>query len=131
MTSGEGASPFVSVADFTAAWRPLSGSETVTAERLLADAARWIREHYRRHHGEPIPDDHPGAVSVSIDAVKTAMETGKYAGHVSYSRTEGPRAKSGTLAAPGGALVFTDWHKQLLGIPTRVMPVANFPRDDY
>lgn len=130
MTSGEGA-PFVTVDDFAAAWRPLSGAERTTATRLLADAARWIREQYQRHFGEPIADDHPGAVSVSIDVVKTAMETGKYAGHTSYSRTEGPRARAGTLSAPGGSLAFTDWHKELLGISTRVMPVGNFPRDDY
>lgn len=118
--SGEGA--FISVDDFAAEWRPLSPAEELTADRLLASAALWIREQYEKFHGSQIADDHAGAISVSIDVVRNAMETGKYAGHLSYGRTEGPRAKSGTLAAPGGSLVFTDWHKEQLGIPTRPRP---------
>ena len=90
--SGEGV--FISVDDFAAEWRPLSSAEELTADRLLASAALWIREQYEKFHGSQIADDHAGAISVSIDVVRNAMETGKYAGHLSYGRTEGPRGKS-------------------------------------
>lgn len=122
--SGEGV--FISVDDFAAGWRPLSDAEEIDAQRLLDSAAAWIREQYEKFHHAPIADDHPGAISVSIDAVRNAMETGKYAGHLAYGRGEGPRSKSGTFAAPGGSLVFTDWHKEQLGIPTRPRPSFSF-----
>lgn len=134
MTSGEGPA-FATVEQVAAEFRPLSDVEKVSAERLLDEAARWIRQEYRKYFDTDIAIDHPGAISVSIDVVKAALRTDVYAGHTSYSRsrTEGPRAKadSGTLSAPGGALAFTDWHKAQLGIPTRPQPKFNFPRGDY
>lgn len=127
--NGEGA--FITVDDFEAAWRPLSIAERSNADYLLTSAGQWIRDEYLKFHGVAIADDHAGALAVSIDVVRTAMETGKYAGHLNYGRTEGPRAKSGSLATPGGSLAFTDWHKEQLGIPTRPRPAWCFGGIDH
>lgn len=131
MTSGEGTSgAFLTATEFEAAWRPLSATESLWAARLLEAAGRWIRSQYLQHFGHAIDDDDPRAITVSIDVVKNAMETGRYAGQTSFSRTrtEGPRSKGdgGTFAAPGGALVFDDWHKEQLGLPTRPQPRYRF-----
>ncbi|MGI5222176.1 hypothetical protein [Nocardia sp. CA-290969] len=117
MTAG-GAPPFAEPDDLG---RPLTGPEREIAEQLLAAAASWIRSR--------LPDiavDDPNARTVSIDVVSTAMATRAYAGHISYTRTTGPRTKSGTLTNPGGALVFDDWHKELLGISIHPAPVYYF-----
>jgi hypothetical protein len=122
--NGEGA--FLTTAQFESGWRPLSARERAAADALLAAAGQWIRDEYRKVHGTEIADDNPNAILVSRNVVQTAITTGAYVGHISYSRTEGPRSKSGTFANPGGALVFSDWHKTLLGFPVRAMPEAYF-----
>ncbi|PPJ31907.1 hypothetical protein C5E45_32980 [Nocardia nova] len=100
---------------------PLSSStERDIAEQLLIAAAKWIREN------APEPLDPATAKIVSIEVVATAMTTRAYAGHISYTRTTGPRTKAGTLVNPGGALVFSDWHKELLGIAVHAQPSWNF-----
>lgn len=99
---------------------PLTSAERDIAEQLLAAAAKWIRENV------PGTVDVPTAKIVSIDVVGTAMSTRAYAGHLSYTRTNGPRTKAGTLVNPGGALVFSDWHKELLGIPINPQPTYYF-----
>lgn len=101
--------------------RPLTSAERDIAEQLLGAAARWIR----RNKPGIAPDD-PDARTVSIDVVSTAIATRAYVGHVSYTRTVGPRTKSGTLADPGGALTFSDWHRELLGISIHPQPRYHF-----
>lgn len=124
------AEAFLTTTEFAAAWRPLSAVEQADAERLLESAGQWIREQYAKHFGVAIANDHAGAIAVSINVVRVAMETGKYAGQTSFNRqrVEGPRSKTdgGSFAAPGGSLVFTDWHKEQLGIPTRPRPRWRF-----
>lgn len=100
---------------------PLTSAERDIAEQLLGAAARWIRS-----QKPDIADGDPDAKVVCIEVVRTAMSTRAYAGHTSYSRTTGPRAKAGTLADPGGALVFSDWHKELLGISINPQPSYYF-----
>ncbi|MFH5209267.1 hypothetical protein ACHIPZ_13835 [Antrihabitans sp. NCIMB 15449] len=112
---------FITQQEFEERWRPLSTAELLDAADLLGAAGRWIRSELPE-----IDDNNPDAIFVSIDVVKTAMSTGAYAGHISYSRTTGPRTKAGTLANPGGALIFTDWHKKLLGISTGPAPQFYF-----
>lgn len=120
--SGEGA--FLTVTDFAAAWRPLSGSEQSLAGTYLTSVGQQIRDRYLQVRGVPISDTDVNAIAVSISVVKSAMSTEAYAGHVSYQRVEGPRSKTGTLATPGGSLVISDWHWQQLGLPTSAMPDA-------
>lgn len=129
MSSGEGA--FLTVEQFESQWRPLSAIEKSSAEALLAAAGQWIRDEYLRVRGTVIEDDNPNAILVSTSVVQTAISTGAYVGHISYSRTEGPRSKSGTLANPGGALVFSDWHKTLLGFPVNTQPSWRFDTNGY
>lgn len=121
--SGEGAPPaFVAVAAVAAAWRALSTAEQTYAAQLLDAAGQTIRDEYRKAFGVEIDEAHPAAKTVSIDLVRTAISTGAYTGHIQYGRLDGPRQKTGTLANPGGALVFTDYHRQQLGIPTTAGP---------
>lgn len=112
---------FVYPGELAAAWRPLSEAEEVWAGLLLAAAAVWIREKV-----PGVADDSLAARVVSIDVVRTALETGKTPGHLSYSRTVGATAKSGTLAVAAGSLTWTDWHREQLGIRTRPLPVGSF-----
>lgn len=115
---------FANVEELTENWRPLSGPERARATQLLGAAGRWIR---RKLPG--IAADDPDAKLVSIEVVRTALDTADYAGHLSYSRTVGGISGSGTLANPGALLVFTDSHRELLGLPTSespTMPLGSF-----
>ncbi len=127
MSAGEGAPPaFVSVTDLVSVWRALTQAQRTYAADLLDAAGEKIRDEYREAFGTEIDQSNPAARTVSIEMVKTAIQTGAYVGHIQYGRLEGPRQKSGTLANPGGALVFTDYHREQLGIPTRALAQAYF-----
>lgn len=123
---------FASADDLAAVWRPLSGAERTAAESYLDAAAALIRDAYKAAHGTELPADREeAAAAVSLDMVKTAIATGAYVGHLAYGRTEGPRSKSGTLAAAGGSLALLAWHRELLGLPVTPEPRYYFPRNDY
>lgn len=123
MTSGGVTPPaFVSPAVLQSGWRDLSSKEQTYASQLLISAGQRIRDEYRKAFGTEIAENHPGAITVSIEMVRTCMSTGAYVGHLEYGRLEGPRQKTGKLVNPGGALVFTDYHRQQLGIPTTAGP---------
>ncbi|AZV00737.1 head-to-tail connector complex protein [Gordonia phage Kiko] len=116
--SGQGAPPaFVSVVTLQSGWRTLTAAEQTYARQLLDSAGTTIRDEWRKAFGTEIADDHPTAVTISIEMVRTCITTGAYIGHLQYGRLEGPRQKTGTLVNPGGALVFTDYHRKQLGIP--------------
>ncbi|WP_336793010.1 hypothetical protein [Gordonia malaquae] len=117
---------FLTVQQLESQWRGLTTAEKTLAESLLDSAGVAIREAYREARGVDIDDAHPAAVTVSFDMVRTAISTGAYAGHTAYSRTEGPRAKGGTLIAPGGSLELTDWHRKQLGLPIGTLAQAYF-----
>lgn len=124
--SGEGPQAFIDSNQLQAVWRPLSVPEHASAGKLLTAAGKRIRDEYREAFGTAIAETDPNAETVSIDLVKTAMMTAAYQGHTSYSRGEGARTKGGTLANPGGALTFTDWHREQLGIPIHALAEAYF-----
>ncbi|WP_064076696.1 hypothetical protein [Prescottella equi] len=106
--------------------RPLTADQRLDVEALIAAAGKWIRDR-RTDCGKPaIPVDDPTAKLVVLQVVRTALGTEEYAGHISYSRVVGGLSESGTLANPGEFLMFTDFHHQLLGIPTTAMPRATF-----
>ncbi|AMS02929.1 head-to-tail adaptor [Gordonia phage MagicMan] len=121
----EGA-PFVTVTELAASWRALTTQEQTYATDLLNAAAEKIRAEYRKAFAAEIEQSNPAARTVSIDMVKTAIQTGAYVGHIQYGRIEGQRQKSGRLLNPGGALVLTDYHREQLGIPTRALAQACF-----
>lgn len=126
MTSGGALPTFVSVDELVDVWRVLTPPERKYAEDLLAAAADKIREQYRKAFDAEIAQTMPAARTVSIDMVKTALQTGAYVGHIQYVRIEGQRQKSGTLINPGGALVFTDYHREQLGIATSALAQGYF-----
>ncbi|AZF93585.1 hypothetical protein SEA_EYES_8 [Gordonia phage Eyes] len=122
--SGEGA--FVTVTELVDVWRPLTPAERAHAAQLLVAAGGKIREEYRAARGVDISDDSPAARTVSIEMVRTAIQTGAYIGHIQYARIEGQRQKSGTLVNPGGALVLTDYQRTQLGLPISAGPSYRF-----
>jgi hypothetical protein len=94
--------------------RNMTGAQKSDAETLIAAAEAWIRAPHRR---PDIQDDDPTGKRVVIEVVRAAMAVPvEFAGHTSYSKTVGPRSKSGTVDTPAGALVFTKEHERLLGI---------------
>lgn len=117
---------FVTVSELESSWRTLTAPQRVYAGQLLESAADKIREEYLAAKGVDIDAASSAARTVSIEMVRTAIETGAYVGHLTYSRTEGPRAKAGTLLNPGGLLVFTDWHREQLGLPVHALAEAFF-----
>ncbi|AOD24048.1 hypothetical protein IM25_22725 [Rhodococcus sp. p52] len=106
--------------------RPLPEWQRTDAQMMLDAAASWIRE---RKPG--IAPDDPNAKLVSIQVVKAALISEAYLGLSAFSKTTGEVTRSGTLANPGQLLVFTDFHKELLGIPFRAGPVWSFKVGDY
>ncbi|HEY9314631.1 hypothetical protein [Williamsia sp.] len=124
--SGEGPEAFTTAEQLQSGWRSLSNPELTYAAQLLTAAGKWIRDQYLEAKGVAIADNNPAALTVSIDVVKTAMMTAAYQGHISYNRVEGSRQKAGTLVNPGGALSFSDWHKEQLGIPTSTLGIGIF-----
>ena len=124
---------FAEVTELEAQWRTLSATERVAAASQLDTVAALILAEFKdRLDLDEVPQDRQAAAkSVSIDVVKTALATAFVPGHTVYGRTEGPRAKSGTLAAPGGTLTLTDWHREQLGLPVNPAPAWHFPVGDY
>lgn len=112
---------FATTAELTETWRPLNREESGWAGLLLEAAERWIRR-----QRPDIADSDPDAKLVTIAVVKNALVAGEHAGYTSFSRTLGPRSKSGTLTNPDAALVWLDWMKEQLGIPLSAYPVATF-----
>lgn len=124
---------FATVDELADAWRPLTDAEKVAAGLNLSSVASLIRREFKERLGlDEIPVDRlDTAKSVSIEIVKVAIDTGKWPGHIEYGRTEGPRSKTGTLAAPGGTLALNDWQREQLGVPVNAAPAWNFPVGDY
>lgn len=126
-------SAFATSGELTAQWRTLSTAESAAVDSYLESAAVLIRDAFELAYGtRDVPADRlPAAKTVSLDIAKTALTTSIWAGHLVYGRTEGPRAKSGTLAAAGGSLTLLPWHRELLGLPVNPEPRYNFPVGDY
>lgn len=102
---------FATVDEVTRGRRPPTDDERKNIEAMIAAAGMWIRE---RKPG--ISDDDQAAHFVVTQVVRTALDTEKYRGLVSFTKTTGGVSRGGALAKPGELLVFTDFHHQLLGI---------------
>jgi len=114
---------FATMDEVASGWRPLRPTERVWGQQLLDAAARWIR---KPGHRPDIADDDPDAKLVSISVVRSALAPGANAGHTQYAKTAGSFQRSGTLTNPEGALRFSDWHKELLGLSTTAGPSWSF-----
>ncbi|NKR75868.1 hypothetical protein GS492_24990 [Rhodococcus hoagii] len=108
---------FATVDEVTRGRRPPSPDERLNIEELIAAAGLWIRA-----HKPGIADNDQAAHFVVVQAVRTALETEKYRGLVTFTKTTGGVSRGGTLAKPGELLVFTPLHHQLLGISTTGAP---------
>lgn len=113
---------FAEVTDIESAWRTLSPAEQQWAGELLAAAERWIV----KRRPELAGTDDPDARLVSIAVVKSALIAGEATGYTSHSRGIGPWSSSGTLVNPDGALVFTEWMREQLGISVMAGPSFTF-----
>lgn len=113
--------PFATSDDIEQNWRPLTSADKSWATLLLGAAERWIRGKV-----PGIADDDQAAKVVSIAVVRNALQPGEHAGHVSYSKTLGPRSRAGTLSNPDAALTWLPWMKEQLGISTTAQPRATF-----
>ncbi|USC16222.1 phage Gp19/Gp15/Gp42 family protein [Rhodococcus sp. 11-3] len=112
---------FVNTDDIESGWRPLTSTEKIWAEQLIASASKWIR-----NRKPDLAEDDPDAQFVVIEVVRAALTAAKYAGHASYAKTVGGVTRSGTLVNPGRSLVFTEFHYQLLGISQVAAPKFTF-----
>lgn len=113
--------PFATSDEIEQNWRPLTTTEKSWATLLLGAAERWIRG-----KAPGIADGDPAAKIVSIAVVRNALQPGDHAGYSSFSKTLGPRSKSGTLANPDAALTWLPWMKEQLGISAAAQPRATF-----
>lgn len=112
---------FATADDIARGRRPFTDDEKLDVEALIAAAGQWIR---RRR--PDIPDSDPTAKLVVTQVVRTAVDMAKHAGLSSFSKATGGVSRSGTLANPGELLVFTDFQRELLGIPKGPMPKGHF-----
>lgn len=112
---------FATPDDISTGWRTLTAAEEVDVVSKIAAVSQWIVD-----KKPDLADGHPQAKYVVVDVVRAARTNAKYAGHTQYSRTVGGVTRSGTLVDPGGSLVITDFHKQLLGISLAIMPQYHF-----
>ncbi|HEY9314332.1 hypothetical protein [Williamsia sp.] len=112
---------FATVGDVTRGRRPTTEAERQDIEAMIAAAGLWIRD-----RKDWIADDDEAAKFVVVQVVRTALDTEKYRGLISFTKTTGGVTRSGTLANPGELLVFTDFHHQLLGISRVGGPSWNF-----
>ncbi|NKS94622.1 hypothetical protein GS876_10355 [Rhodococcus hoagii] len=117
---------FATADDIARGRRPLTPDEKLDVEEMIAAASQWIQDR-RAENGKPeLPDGDPAAKQVVVQVVRTAFDRAEHAGLSSYSWTVGATSGSGTLANPGELLVFTDFHRQLLGLPLTARPAFTF-----
>lgn len=107
--------------DIPDGWRPLTAAEQIDVLGKIAAVSHWIRQ-----NRPDLPADDAQAKYVVVDVVRSALSNAKHAGHSSYSRTVGGVTRSGTLVDPGGTLVITAFHRELLGISIAGAPQWNF-----
>lgn len=120
------ATPFITLEDFVAAFRPLKPAEEQLAEWLLEVASDWIREHK--------PDTAAGSVAAKLvvtEVVSNALRYTKYGPLSSFTEQTSHSVMSGTFTDAAKFLDFTDRHRELLGIPVVSPPQYSFPAYDY
>lgn len=118
--------PFISVSDFAASFRPLKTSESQIAEWLIQVASDWIRD-----HKPGIADGSIPAKLVVVEVVSTALRYHKYGPLQSFTEQTSHSTMSGTFTDAAKLLDFTDRHRELLGINIYSPPKYQFKARDY
>lgn len=121
------ADPFLDVGAFeTQFGRDLSDGENAIATRLLQVVSDWIRD-----NKPDVLDDDQAAQLVTFEVAREALLYGDVGPLVSFSKTVGPRSKSGTFDRGSIEKFITDRHRRILGIWVFAGPRGNFKRCDY
>lgn len=118
--------PFLSVATF-ASWanNPAWDADQL-ATSLLQVVSDWIRI---RKVG--VADDDAAAQVVTFEVTRDALLYGEFGTFSSFSKTVGPRSKSGTLDRHAVEKFITDRHRRMLGISVLAGPRGKFKPCDY
>lgn len=109
--------PFATHAQVEGTWSVLDAAQREYADLLLRAAAFWIRSKVAS-----IADDNAAAQVVSIEVVRAALQRDLFGGAESGTQTRGgktdtwSRARTATVAELADTLVFSDFHRQLLGL---------------
>lgn len=120
--------PFLGIDDFqTQFGRDLSDAETPVATRLLQVVSDWIRGHMPPN----TVADPTAAELVTFEVTREALLYGDVIPLGAFSKTVGPRTKSGTFDPTSVEKFITDRHRRILGIPVLAGPRGNFKRCDY
>jgi hypothetical protein len=120
------AAPFLDVDAFAEMFRPLSDPESETAGAYLEVASNWIRDQLPE-----IAADDPAARIVVFEVTRDALLYGDIGPFTSFSKTMGPRSRSGTIDRGSVEKFITDRHRRMLGILLRAGARGYFPRCDY
>jgi hypothetical protein len=118
--------PFLDVAVFADWFRPLSGAESEVVEPYLQVVSDWIRD---RKVG--VADNDAAAQVVTFEVTRDALLYGEFGTLISFSKTVGPRSKSGTFDRTAVEKFITNRHRRMLGIPVLAGPRGQFKRCDY
>ncbi|NKR61705.1 hypothetical protein GS474_23895 [Rhodococcus hoagii] len=117
---------FATATDVGRGRRPFNDDEKIDIEAMIAAAGKWIQDR-RIESGKPeLPATDPTAQLVVVQVVRTAFDMAKHAGLSSFSKATGGVSRSGTIANPGELLVFTEFHRKLLGISLSAKPSYTF-----
>lgn len=115
--------PFLDRPTFEGMFRPLTSAEGTLADLLLRAAAVWINARIAEAGRVPLAADDPMAILVSFQVVRDALPAvPEMAGRIQYTIVTDDRTESGTLAAAGELLDFTDQMRLLLGLPGTAGP---------
>lgn len=126
----ETVTPYLSLADFTAMYGPLSAPQQALATRLLRAAKIWIDREINKAGKDPLPSDDDMAILVSFEVVRDALPgimpdgTPLAPRQTGYTVQTDDRQEQGTLSAMAGLLDFTDHHRNLLGLTTSATPIG-------
>lgn len=121
------ADPFLDVDVFAGMFRPLSDAESEVAEPYLEVVSDWIRD-----NKTDVSADDPAAKIVVFEVVREALLYGDVTPLASFSKTMGPRSRSGTFDRVAVEKFITDRHRLMLGISVSAAgPRGYFPKCDY
>lgn len=96
------------------------------AASLLQVVSDWIRD-----HKVGVADDDAAAQVVTFEVTRDALLYGEFGTFSSFSKTVGPRAKSGTFDRTAVEKFITNRHRRMLGISVLASPRGSFKRCDY
>lgn len=119
--------PFLSVPAFAAMLgRPLADGSDTVAGLALQVVSDWIRD------AKPNIDDHDSAaLLVAFEVTRDVLSYSDFGSLTSFSKTVGPRTKSGTIDRAAVEKFISDRHRRMLGLSARAGARGHFPKCDY